>query len=107
MKEKNAVLYLFAKNWHYSEKNRKNIILYWILFTIGNALTLICNPLIWAEMINVIDKQGVTSRNISYLFGLLAMTLILDVIFWVFHGPARTLEELNAFRARAAYKKFL
>ena len=45
----NPLFYLFGKTWHYSEGNRKNIVLYWFMFIIANAITLIFHPLVMAK----------------------------------------------------------
>jgi ABC-type multidrug transport system fused ATPase/permease subunit len=105
--KRNPVLYLFAKMWRYSEGNRKNILLFLSLFVVAESLTLFGQPLIWARMLDVIQKQGIVKENIQMLLGLLGLTLCIDLAFWLLHGPARLMERTNAFGARQNYRKFL
>ena len=102
----NPVIYLAAKMWKYSKGTRKNIVLFFVLFTIANSIELL-EPLLVAKILNTIQTQGVTDRNIFslflYLFGFLAITLA----FWSFHGPARFIENVNAFRVENNYRRYL
>jgi ATP-binding cassette, subfamily B, bacterial len=107
LKSGNPIIYLFGKTWHYSEGNRKNVILYWTMFVIANTFSLILGPLITAKMINVIQRQGVTSENIVSLIWILLMGPAVALMFWALHGPARILEGTNGFKAKANYKKYL
>jgi len=103
----NPLVYLFQKTWKYSEGNRNRIVLFWIMFIIAISLTLFVVPLVWAEIINVVTLQGITTDSFRYLCKLLAITLVIEIMFWCLHGPARVLENVNAFKARANYRKFL
>lgn len=103
----NPLIYLFAKTWHYSEGNRKNLFVAWGMLIISKSLELFLQPLIWAWMINIIQTQGITHATISRLLWLLMATLVLEPIIWVFHGPARLKERVNAFKVRLNYRKYL
>ena len=103
----NPLFYLFGKTWHYSDGNRKNIILYWFMFIIANATQYIFQPLVMAKIMDTIQKEGITSENIKFLLGFLMLTLAIEIFFWSFHGPARVIERINAFKVRANYRKYL
>lgn len=103
----NAIFYLFGKMWHYSEGRHGNILLFWGLFTIANFVSLVLNPLLWAKVINTIQSQGISSTNLKGTLVLLALTTVVDFAFWMFHGPARIIEQVNAFWARVNYRRFL
>ncbi len=105
--KQNPLLYLFKKTWRYSEGNRNKIVTFWIMFIVANSLTLFAQPFIWAKIIDVITKQGITAGNIQVLFGLLITALLIDLVFWSLHGPARLMERTNAFKARVNYRKYL
>ncbi|MEX0919409.1 MAG: ABC transporter ATP-binding protein [Parcubacteria group bacterium] len=64
-------------------------------------------PLVWAAIMNVVQSEGVTRESIGKLFFLLTLTLVSNLIFWAFHGPARVLEQINSFKARINYRKYL
>src|SRR3989344_910710 len=103
----NPLIYLFRKTWHYSAGNRPVVIKYWTMFIVANALTLIFGPLIAAKIIDIVQKQGITERNINLLFLLLALPFLLDLVFWMIHGRGRVIERQNSFLVGTNYRKFL
>jgi ATP-binding cassette subfamily B protein len=106
-KTSNPLWYLFQKTWSYSTGNRNKIVLYWVMFIMAQGIFLVCSPLIMSKIMNVVQKQGVTRGNIVVLFEWLLVTLVIDLIFWALHGPARVIEILNSFKARMNYRKHL
>ena len=44
----NPLYYLFNKAWRFSAGNRKMVVVFWTLFVIANAITLLFQPFIWA-----------------------------------------------------------
>lgn len=107
VKSKNPLLYLFSKTWTYSEGNRKNVVWYWIMFIVAISIDLVCQPMIMVKIIDTIQKEGINASNLDFLFGLLGLTLVVDLVFWSIHGPARCIERYNAFKVRYNYRKFL
>ncbi|MEK7213820.1 MAG: ABC transporter ATP-binding protein [Patescibacteria group bacterium] len=104
---RNPLSYLFGKTWLYSLGNRQNIVLYWILFIIGNTFIMVFHPLILAKVMDILQREGITHANITFLCELLLATLVLDFLFWTFHGPARVIERVNGFKAKSNYRKHL
>jgi ATP-binding cassette, subfamily B, bacterial len=104
--QKNPLIYLACQMWKYSQGNRKNVVLYLILFAGANA-TKLTSPLIFAMVFNAIQVQGVTSQSLPRILGLLSLIVVREMAFWVFHGPARILENENAFLLRMRYKQSL
>jgi ATP-binding cassette subfamily B protein len=107
VRDGNPLLYLFAKSWHYSAGNRANVVLFWAMFIIAELSELIFPPFILAQIMNVVQKEGVTRDSLMTLLMLLVFLLASDIFFWAFHGPARVLERVNAFKGRANYRGFL
>lgn len=103
----NPLLYLFGKTWHYSAGNRPKIVAFWLMFITAESISIVFQPLIWARIMDVIQKHGITSESIEVLLGLLMLTLVLNLLFWSLHGPARLIEMANAFKARVSYRKYL
>ncbi len=103
----NALSYLFGKTWHYSEGNRKSVVAYWLMFLVANAANLIGGPLLMASFINRIQAEGITHENFALLMFILSLTIVLELTFWGFHGPARLIERANAFWVRARYRERL
>lgn len=104
---RNPLIYLFGKTWHYSAGNRRQIVCYWLMFIAGESSFLFGQPLIWAELMNTVQVQGITSQSIQKLLVLLLLTIGIEVLCWSFHGPARLIEEVNAFKARTNYRRHL
>ncbi|MBU6231195.1 MAG: ABC transporter ATP-binding protein [Patescibacteria group bacterium] len=103
----NPLPFLFGKTWKYSAGNRKDIVRYWIMFIFANSISLVCHPLALAWTIDTIQKRGVTPKSAPLLYLQMAVLIAIDLLFWGFHGPARIKECLNAFRAKADYRKAL
>ncbi len=103
----NPLVYLFSKTWKYSEGNRRKVVLFWVMFIVAEIIWVFVKPLIWARMINMIQMQGITHENVKTLTGLLAINLLGVLVFWMIHGPARCIEQSNAFRARINYRRYL
>jgi ABC-type multidrug transport system fused ATPase/permease subunit len=107
-RERNALSFLFGMLWRYSAGNHKRVVLYWALFISGNAIQLIAGPWVVGQIINSIQvEQGVSMATMPSLAILLAIGVLVELVFWLHHGPARILERLNAFKARASYRSFL
>ena len=102
----NPIIYLTKKTWEYSKGNRGNVILYFSLFLIANIFDFMF-PLLIGKILNVIQEFGITGDNIYGLLGYASMFILLSILFWMFHGPARVLENTNAFLVRANYRKYL
>jgi ATP-binding cassette, subfamily B, bacterial len=107
VREGNPLFFLFAKTWNYSKGNRVSVVLFWAMFIIAELISLIFQPLVLANMMNVVQRNGITGDSIGTLFSLLALLLAIEIVFWAFHGPARVLERANAFKARTNYRGFL
>lgn len=107
VRDKNPLLYLFAKTWQYSVGNRLKVATFWLMFFIVELGDLWLMPYIWSKMINIPQEQGLTKSSMVTIMLLLLVTLLWTVLFWSMHGPARIMECSNAFRARANYRRHL
>lgn len=103
----NPVSYLLKKTWLYSKGNRKKIVTFWSMFTMAQIVELFFQPLVWAAIMNIVQKEGITQESFRKMFFLLLLTFVSDLLFWVFHGPARVMEQTNSFMARMHYRKSL
>ncbi|MBI2584224.1 MAG: ABC transporter ATP-binding protein [Candidatus Aenigmarchaeota archaeon] len=100
----NPVVYLTMEMWRYSEGNRKKVVLYSLMFIVANIIGL-TEPLVVALLLNTVQEQGITAANLNYLLAIIGLFVAIEVGFWAFHGPARVMENNNAFRVRSNYKK--
>lgn len=103
---KNPLAYLTERMWHYAGDNRRNIVLYMLLF-LGANIAISLEPLVVGIFLNAVQTEGVSMDNIERLLLLISQVFILEAVFWSMHGPARVIENRNAFRVRANYKNFL
>ncbi len=104
--ENNPIIYLTKKLWKYSDGNRKNVVLYFAMFIIANSINFL-EPLAIAKLLNVIQESGITNSSMPSLLFYLGVLFLISIGFWAFHGPARIIENKNAFLVRANYKKHL
>lgn len=102
----NPIVYLTLKTWEFSKGNRKNVILYVLLFLCAHTINFL-EPLVIAKVLNIVQEQGISSTSFPTIVMWLASILVLYAGFWIFHGPARVMELKNSFLVRANYKKFL
>ncbi len=107
MKEwRNPLLYLFGKGWQYSAK-KWLVICFWTMFILAKVVTTLVYPLVLAGIVNTIQAQGIHPENLNHLFLQLLKLLVVIIIFWSLHGPARVMELTNAFDIRASHRKHL
>ncbi|MFH0873705.1 MAG: ABC transporter ATP-binding protein [Candidatus Komeilibacteria bacterium] len=102
----NPLPYLFGRMWHYSQ-NRKTVVLFWTMFLAVGIMELIIPPFIWAKIMDIVLRQGVMAGSFKLLVGFLGLMLLEPFLTWSLHGPARVMEENNAFLCRANYRKYL
>ncbi len=77
------------------------------MFIVANILKLMTEPFIWANIVNTVQKDGVTPVNIYHLAELLSYIVIVEFAFWLLHGPARVIERSTAFKVRINYRKYM
>jgi len=99
----NPIVYLAEKLWKYSEGNRKKIVLYLAMSWLSNMVHL-CIPLLFALLLNEIQKNGVKESNIHYLLFITSLFIVRSCVGWALHGPSRVIEQKNAFMVRVDYK---
>jgi ATP-binding cassette, subfamily B, bacterial len=102
----NPIIFLFTRQWKFSEGNRKTLVLAWIMFVFANIMDFF-RPLVIAFVLNNIQNNGLDSTNIVSILLYLGLFVLLELGFWVFHGPARVMEIKNAFLVRANFKKYM
>ena len=102
----NPLAYLFRYMWRFSEGRRRIFVLFTIMFFIANAISLL-EPLVIGRVLNIIQEQGVTQETISQIIFTLALIVVIELSFWLFHGLGRVMEKKHAFYVRKNYKTFL
>jgi ABC-type multidrug transport system fused ATPase/permease subunit len=102
----NPLIYLIKKMWKYAEFNRPKVVLYVILSIIANIIHSL-DPILIGFMMNVIQQEGINQTNLPKIILLLSLFVAAEIVFWMFHGPSRVIENVNAFIVRNNYKKYL
>ena len=92
--------------WRFS-KNRRWIVLIFVLMSGIAQLIMLLQPLIIGKILNIIQESGVTEQTIGPIVWYLVSILAIFAGFWIFHGPARVMERKNAFFVRANYTMYL
>lgn len=101
----NPVIYLFRKTWQHSEGRRWIIVLYMLMFVVSECVNTFWSPIVLAKVMNTVQLEGITETSLKKLMFLILMFPVGSVLSWAFHGPARYMEETNAFLARAEYRR--
>lgn len=101
----NPIVYLTKVLWKYSPAKWR-IGAYLLLFLLADLIRL-SGPFIFAYIIKVIGEEGLTAENMGRVLMLVGIYLAQHMGFWIFHGPARLLENTNAFWTRKQYKEYL
>lgn len=97
---------LLSALWRYSEGRRQIVVLYVILFVIGNAVWLF-EPYVVGSILNAVQRSGQDTTAVASILHWLMVLVGLSAGFWLFHGPARVLERTNAFHVRRSFKEHL
>lgn len=96
------IVYLFKYMWRFSPSKPK-VVLYMALSLCSQVFTFL-EPIIIAWLLNTLQTEGLVVQK---LLGILSIILLLELLSWAFHLPARILEERNAFHVRANFKDYL
>jgi len=108
---KNPLIYLAKKTWEHSAGNRHMVLIFLSLFVVGNTIDFFV-PIVFARVVNII-QQEVTKYGFISFGGFvhachwLSLFIVIELLFWFCHGPARIIERTNAFLSKADYKKYL
>lgn len=103
MSSQNPIIYLCSRLWNHAKGNKKQVVSYLVMTWVSN-LAHLCIPLIFALLINELQKNGVTENNFFYLLFLSSLFIVRCIVTWSLHGPSRIMEAKNSFRNRANYK---
>ncbi len=97
---------LLRASWKYAAGFRWRIVLYVSLFVVANALSMV-EPLVVGKILNSVQEIFLLPHPMQRFMTLFLIMLFLTVGFWIFHGPARVMENTCAFKVRNAYKDHL
>ena len=90
----NPYISLMKTAWQYARREKKQYVIVYSLFILASA-TFALFPLLYGWFINTLQKEGLNHLHYAWLYA--GAYLLLKVIEWGFHGPARILERKLAF----------
>lgn len=90
----NPYISLMKTAWHYARKEKKQYVFVYSLFILASA-TFALFPLLYGWFINAVQKEGFQHLRYAWLYA--GAYMLLRLIQWSFHGPARVLERKLAF----------
>ena len=96
----NPYFSLLSTAWHYAKGNRKLYVTVYSMFICDNLVNAV-NPFFYGWFVNSIQKNGVNILHSLWLYAL--GYLLLRLLEWAFHGPARIMERKLAFNLSKNY----
>lgn len=90
----NPYISLMRTAWQYARHEKKQYVVTYFLFILASG-TFALFPLLYGWFVNNIQKDGFDHLRYAWLYG--GAYLLLKLIEWSFHGPARVLERKLAF----------
>lgn len=90
----NPYLSLLRHAWKYAREQRGKFLLIYSMFIITNIIVAM-NPLFYGWFVNEIQQKGAAVIHTAWLY--VGGFLLLRLVEWAFHGPARVMERKLAF----------
>lgn len=100
----NPIANLFKYTWKYSYDQKWRVALFMSLSTIAN-LVLLANPFIISRIFNTVQFSSDDPELLRFVVLNVLLILVVEVVFWMFHGTARVMERRWHFIIRKNYKE--
>ena len=91
---RNPYFSLLHKAWTYASDQRRKFVIVYAMFAAAN-IVIALNPLFYGWFINELQKQGTDALLNGWIY--VVGFLLLRLVEWAFHGPARVMERDLAF----------
>ncbi|MBU2035961.1 ABC transporter ATP-binding protein/permease [Patescibacteria group bacterium] len=101
-KGRNPILNVLATEWKFLGNQKKIFLFYMSFFVISSCLGLLV-PLVIGNIFNSIQTTIVSSQEVRRLIFLIFLLLGVEIVFWMFHAPARIFEQLTGFNVHRNY----
>ena len=98
---RNPYLNLLATAWKYARDEKRRYLNIYGFYVITNLLNAL-RPILYGWFIHGLETQGVAVLRQAWLY--VAAYLGLNLLFWLFHGPARVMERELAFNLGRNFK---
>ncbi|HLD54753.1 MAG TPA: ABC transporter ATP-binding protein [Candidatus Nanoarchaeia archaeon] len=100
--ELNPIYNVLKTEWAFLGKRKKIFLFYITLFVISGTLGLL-NPLIIGFIFNSIQQNISSPEELNHLIFMIFLLLFVQIVMWLFHGPARIMEQMTAFHVHRNY----
>jgi len=90
----NPYISLLKTAWRYARQEKKQYVLVYSLFILASGVFALY-PLLYGWFINAIQKEGIHHMHYAWMYA--GIYMVLKLLEWSFHGPARILERKLAF----------
>lgn len=100
----NPYFRLIATVWHYGAPWRKAIVGYYLAFILAQG-SLSLSPYAFGRAIDVL--QNFSPARLKEVIFWLILGVIVLLVFWLFHGPARVVERTVALKIQQAFRSNL
>ena len=96
----NPYVSLMKTAWNYARQEKKQYVMVYSLFVLASG-TFAMFPLLYGWFINSIQQNGLNHLRYAWLYA--GAYILLKLIEWAFHGPARVMERKLAFNLSRNY----
>lgn len=101
-KKRNPLINVLRTEWEHLGSQRKTFLLYVFLFLISGTVGLMA-PLVVGQIFNYIQESITSPQEFKKLIFLIFLLLGIKIVFWLFHGIARVLEQRTGFYVHRNY----
>ncbi len=100
--ERNPITNIFQTEWNNLGNRKRIFVIYTILFGIAGVISLL-QPLVLGLVFNKVQEQITSDAELTKLIYTISLLLVINLLFWVFHGTARILEQKTGFFVHRNY----
>ena len=96
------IVNIFKTEWAYLGKKKKLFFFYISLFALAGIVSLL-TPYVIGTIFNSIQQSITSNEELKGLMSKIVLLLVITVVFWMLHGPARVLETITGFYVKKNY----
>jgi ATP-binding cassette, subfamily B, bacterial len=97
---RNPYLSLLRTAWRYSQQHRKRFVLVYAMFAVANIIYA-GNPILYGWFVDSIQRDANNVKPLAVQFAI--GYVLLKLLEWSFHGPARVMERQLAFELSRSF----
>lgn len=99
---RNPLINILKTEWEFLGDKKKTYVFYMSLFFIAGSIGLM-TTLVIGWIFNSIQQTITSESELKKLFLMISLLLVIRIGFWIFHGPARILEQKTGFYIHRNY----